>query len=85
MCGTSGSRVLTHREVWNFAKTNDLVIVSKDADFQQRSFVVGHPPKVIWIRLGNCSTSDIETALRQRHADVATFVEDAEGSFLILT
>ena len=31
-------------------------IVTKDADFRQRSFLLGPPPKVIWIGLGNCST-----------------------------
>jgi predicted nuclease of predicted toxin-antitoxin system len=33
--------------------------VSKDTDFHQRSFLFGGPPKVVWIRLGNCSTEDI--------------------------
>jgi len=42
--------------LWNFAKQNDFTIVSKDIDFRQRSFLFGHPPKVIWIALGDCST-----------------------------
>ena len=46
--------------VWEYAKNNDLMIVSKDSDMHQRSFVFGHPPKVVWVRLGNCSTSDVE-------------------------
>jgi predicted nuclease of predicted toxin-antitoxin system len=46
--------------VWDYAKNNDLMIVSKDSDLHQRSFVFGHPPKIIWVRLGNCSTSDVE-------------------------
>jgi predicted nuclease of predicted toxin-antitoxin system len=39
--------------VWAYAREHDFVIVSKDADFHQRSFVFGAPPKVIWVRLGN--------------------------------
>ena len=46
--------------VWDHAKNNGLMIVSKDSDMHQRSFMFGYPPKVIWVRLGNCSTSDIE-------------------------
>jgi predicted nuclease of predicted toxin-antitoxin system len=46
--------------VWEYPKNNNLVIVSKDADMHQRSFLFGQPPKIIWVRLGNCSTSDVE-------------------------
>ncbi len=37
----------TNREVWEFVKKEGYAIVSKDADFHQRSLFFGHPPKVI--------------------------------------
>ncbi len=43
--------------VWDYAKKNNLMIVSKDADMHDPSLVFGNSPKVIWLRLGNCSTS----------------------------
>ena len=46
-------------EVWAYAAANGFVIVSKDTDFQQRALLYGHPPKVIWVRLGNCSTAAV--------------------------
>ena len=46
--------------VWDYAKNNGLMIVSKDSDFHQMSFLYGFPPKVVWVRLGNCSTTDVE-------------------------
>lgn len=49
--------------VWSYAEENDLMIVSKDSDMHDRSFLFGYPPKVIWIRLGNCSTNDVEQIL----------------------
>jgi predicted nuclease of predicted toxin-antitoxin system len=34
--------------IWDYAAEHGLTIVTKDADFHQRSFLLGHPPKVIW-------------------------------------
>jgi len=51
--------------------------VSKDDDFLPRSLVRGPPPKVIWVRLGNCTTGEVEALLRARHADVEAFVADS--------
>ena len=41
--------------IWQFAKQRNMIIVTKDEDFQalatrQRSI----PPQVVWVRLGNC-------------------------------
>ena len=43
--------------VWNHAETNGFAIVTKDEDFNNISVVRGCPPKVIWLQLGNCTTS----------------------------
>lgn len=70
--------------VWNYAVQNGLTIVSKDADFHQRSFLYGHPPKVVWIQRGNCSTKDVESVLRKYHSELLAFEKNEEGSFLNL-
>lgn len=70
--------------VWEFAAQHGYAIVSKDSDFRQLSFLQGAPPKVIWIRRGNCTTREIEHILRLRHRDILTFDEDPEASFLAL-
>jgi predicted nuclease of predicted toxin-antitoxin system len=57
----------------------------KAADMHQRSFVFGHPPKIIWVRLGNCSTADVEKLLRKNFSAVKTFHEDDYASFLSLS
>ena len=38
--------------------------VSKDEDFNTLSVIRGSPPKVIWLQLGNCTTSQVESVLR---------------------
>ena len=70
--------------VWRYAAAHGLTIVSKDADFHERSFVYGHPPKVVWLRRGNCSTDEIAGLLRAHHADLLVVEQDAEISFLAL-
>ena len=70
--------------VWAYAKEHDLVIVSKDADFRHLGFTYGHPPKIIWIRRGNCSTREIEMLLRQRHDYVRAFYEDEQEVVLAM-
>ena len=70
--------------VWDYAKDNNLMIVSKDVDMHDLSLVLGNPPKVIWLRLGNCSTTQVENLLRLEFSAVKLFYEDESLSLLAL-
>lgn len=70
--------------VWDYAAAHGLVLVTKDEDFQRLSVVRGPPPRVVWIRLGNCATADVARLLRLRQADVVRFVADDDAAFLAL-
>lgn len=79
-----GLATASDAEVWEFAAAAGLTIVSKDADFLQRGFLYGPPPKFVWIRLGNCSTNEIASLLRE-HADrLAAFHDDPVATVLAL-
>jgi predicted nuclease of predicted toxin-antitoxin system len=71
--------------VWDYAKDNDFMIVSKDADMHDLSLVFGNPPKVIWLRLGNCSTLEVENLLRREFSAIKLFYEDKNLSLLALS
>jgi predicted nuclease of predicted toxin-antitoxin system len=73
------------RVIWEYAKTNDFVIVSKDADFHQRSLLYGHPPKFIYLRVGNCPTSKITQILRDNLDTIIQFESSETKSLLVLT
>ena len=50
--------------------------MTKDVDFSDLCMLRGSPPKVIWIRRGNCRTSAIEAMLRRHYADIKALNED---------
>ena len=70
--------------IWEYAEANDFAIVSKDADFHQRSLVYGHPPKVIYLRIGNSPTSEIVESLRVNFDIIVQFGESETESILVL-
>ncbi|PZV00081.1 MAG: hypothetical protein DCF32_18205, partial [Leptolyngbya sp.] len=45
----------------------------------------GNPPKVIWLRLGNCSTRQVEDVLRRDFDAIKLFYEDESLSLLALS
>lgn len=71
--------------VWEHAKQHGLAIVSKDADFRQLSFLHGFPPKVVWLRVGNASTSDVHALVRAHSEDFVAFAADPIAALLVLT
>ena len=70
--------------IWDFAREQGYVIVSKDGDFHQMSFLRGAPPKVVWVRLGNCSTGEIRELLLSSADRLAAFGSDEEAAFMTL-
>ena len=71
-------------DIWEYARDNDYMIVTKDADFSEFGVIKGFPPKIIWIRRGNCSTKDIETILRENYFAINQLSEDIETGILTL-
>jgi predicted nuclease of predicted toxin-antitoxin system len=80
-----GMDTASDTELWNYAAERGYTIVSKDADFHQRSLLRGAPPKVVWIRQGNCSVSETADLLRERFIAVERFHAKEEAAFLSLS
>ena len=75
----------TDAAIWERAQKDGYMIVSKDNDFRQLSFLYGWPPKVIWLSVANAGTGEILQFLRSQHAEIQSFGNDAEASLLVLT
>ena len=72
----------TDRALWDYAKLQGFAIVSQDADFAEMAALLRSPPKVIWLRAGNQSTTTISAVLR-RHVDlIRAFETDNEATCL---
>jgi predicted nuclease of predicted toxin-antitoxin system len=70
--------------IWEYAKVNNFAIVSKDSDFHQRSLLYGHPPKFIYLRIGNSPTSKIVRILRDNFDTISQFLDRESESILVL-
>ena len=70
--------------IWQYARDNEYMIVTRDADFSDLNVVLGYPPKVIWIRRGNCTTGEIETMLRANYGAVEVLESDESVGILTL-
>jgi predicted nuclease of predicted toxin-antitoxin system len=62
--------------LWTFAKKNGYCIVSFDVDFYDLGLIKGSSPKVVWLRLGNTSTQNIEKVLRKNFELIKSFLTD---------
>jgi predicted nuclease of predicted toxin-antitoxin system len=81
---TLGMDTASDDAVWAYARDHGMTIVSKDSDFYYRSMLLGHPPKVVWLRLGNCTTAEIFELLQTRQVDLLIFEKETSASFLSL-
>lgn len=70
--------------IWEAAKQGGFAIVSRDADYNDLSVLRGNPPKLIWIRHGNCSTGEIEDMLRRHAEAMRSFLATEDLAVLML-
>ncbi len=61
-------------EIWEFAKKNEYTIVTFDSDFFDFANIKGHPPKIIWLRLGNTKTDFLAEIINKRHSIISDFI-----------
>ncbi len=70
------------RLLWDYAKANGFTIVSQDVDFAEMAALLRSPPKVIWLRAGNQSTSAISTLMRVHAELIVAFENDDHATCL---
>ena len=81
---TLGLNQASDREVRQYALQHGFLLVTKDADFGELCLLLGFPPKVIWIRRGNCATATIEQILRGHYPHIEGLDQDSGNGTLTI-
>lgn len=64
-------------QIFMFARQSKFdAILTLDEDFQQHILIHQAPPKVIWLRIGNCSTNHLAEIIIQNITDIEHFIHD---------
>ena len=79
-CGLKG---FPADDVWEYARDNGFTGVSKDSDFYQRSLLYGHPPKLVWLRIGNCNR-DILVALITKYKEQIYLLDSSPSESILV-
>lgn len=70
--------------IWAYARANGFTILTKDSDFAERTLVDATGPKVVWLRIGNCTTDEVLELLLRREAEILNFESQGESLCLVL-
>lgn len=62
-------------EIWNYAKANSLIIVTKDKDFILKQIAFGVPPKVIHVKFGNLKLNHFIGRIEMVWQEVGQLIE----------
>lgn len=71
-------------DIWLWAERNDYFIVTNDDDFYHLANLNGYPPKVILLRMGNQSSTDVLKTLLMHYDDIVMLAESTEYGLLEL-
>ena len=71
-------------DVWSFAQENGIAVVSKDANIVKLALLRGQPPKLVYMRVGNCATERICELLMNSRSTISEFLDDPIASVLTL-
>ena len=72
-------------DIWALARAHPFAILTKDSDFSDHGQLEDNPPKVIWLRIGNCSTTRAEFVLRNARERIPRFLSAESENCLVIS
>lgn len=70
-------------DIWDYALTNGLIIITKNVDFYNRYLSSLNSPKIIWVKTGNIKKKDFYKFIEQIWFEVEIMIQS--GSFIVVT
>lgn len=74
----------TDRQIWEWARQRNAVVVTNDEDFHRLAAVFGFPPNVVLLRMGNQSNLALANILKRHLRDIEELVASDEQGLLEL-
>lgn len=74
----AGLEAANDQAIWDYAKSGGYVIVTKDDDFLGLLSLLGHPPKVIHLAMGNCPNQQVIDTLLRLQADLESLLSQPD-------
>ena len=68
--------------IWRYAREHGFTLVTKNTDMVDLCIVKRAPPKVLWLRVGNCPTSVIADVIELNASRISDF---ARGNKVLLS
>ena len=69
----------TDLQLWKYAKKNGYSLVTFDADYLDIANLRGHPPKIIWLRVGNTSTENLAKLFIEKYSVIQDFISNPDN------
>ncbi len=71
--------------IFDYARKNNFVIVTFDSDYVDLNLVRGIPPKIIWLKTGNLTTTAIAKILLGSTSVIQNFLTSPDIEILKIT
>ena len=68
----------TDKEIWNYARQHDFILLTFDSDFYDLSVTLGSPPKLVWLKTGNITRKNISELIISRMEEIKAFYLDKD-------
>jgi predicted nuclease of predicted toxin-antitoxin system len=76
--GDRNMAAASDREIWNFARTIQAVIITKDEDFARLRIMEADGPAIVWLRLPNSRRNTLLASFEIILPDILTALERGE-------